>query len=99
MSEQEKTKKLSKSEQHIQNTAITSAVISSTFFPFIVANRKNSFLAYDFIAEMTEMFMLHCKKNKYTLGENRVNDRESLIDWCRDALMEHPDFKDVKPEG
>lgn len=96
MSNEEKTKKLSKREQHIWNTAIVSAVISNTFFGFIVANRKNSFLAYNFIAEMTEMFMLDCHKNKYVLGVNQPNDREAVINWCKDALAEHPDFKDVK---
>lgn len=96
--EQEKTKKLSKKEQELHNLALTAAVITQTYFAFIVANRKNSYLTYDFIAEMAVAFTGHCKAHKYIMGKDPALDREGIINWTRDCLSEHPDFKDiVKP--
>lgn len=92
--EQAKTKKLSKNEQRLHNAAIVAAVITNTFFSFILVNRKNSFSTYDFIAEMATSFLGHCDNHKYVLGKDTLNDRDGIINWCRDVLAEHPDFKD-----
>jgi hypothetical protein len=93
--EQAKTKALSKKEQELHNVALIAAVISNTYFHFIVANRKNSYTTYEFIAEMAMAFSGYCKAHKYVMGKDPVLDREGIINWCKDALAQHPDFKDV----
>lgn len=90
--EQVKTKKPSKRDRQLNNAALISAVISNTFFQFILNNRKNSYLTYEFIAEMAIAFLGHCQINKYIIGKNPALDREGIINWCKDVLKEHPDF-------
>lgn len=96
--EQEKPKTLTKKDQELHSLALTAAVITQTYFAFIVSNRKNSYLTYDFIAEMAVAFIGHCKAHKYVMGNDPFMDREGIINWTKDCLNEHPDFKDiVKP--
>lgn len=87
-------KKLKKKQKEFNDIAFVSAVISYTFFRFIADNRKNIFKAYEFIGEMTEMFLKHCADNNYVLGENLLNDKDGIVNWCKDCLREHPSFKD-----
>jgi hypothetical protein len=98
--EQAKTKKLSKGERKLSNAALVAAVISNTFFQFILENRKNSYTTYEFIAEMAVSFLGHCERHKYVIGKDPAQDREGIVNWCRDVLNQHPDFKDaVEPVG
>jgi hypothetical protein len=98
--EQAKTKARYKKEQQQHNLALVAAVISNTYFPFIVANRKNTYTTYDFIAEMAVAFTGHCKAHNYVLGKDPALDREGIVNWAKDCLTQHPDFKDTEePKG
>lgn len=97
--EQEVKLNPSKKEQIVMDTAWVSAVISNVYFPFILSVKKNSYTTFSFISELTLLFLQDCRKHKYIVGKNPINDREGIINWVKDYLREHEDFKDIGPQN